>query len=362
MAYRGTITSLTPEQQKEFDATPKGIERQIFLEMLEIQRDFEEEERNKEAAPEVTDSQQVADEVKEEQPEPEQKAQESTPAAQEDQQDETATVEYWKKQAENLKKRQRDAESHLTPVMQQNAELRKEKQAIMERFEKLEAELSSVKNSQVVHVKDEEEDELESSYPEVSRLVAKKTVALEQKIRQELEARMSLVKEKDAEREIEVASRKRQDYAADHFARVKSIHPDAEDFVSEDKLGAALVEWAKTQPPMVLRTIEDPLSHDPLDVSFVITQFKNATKMNVQQPKQVKRPALGDIVTKAVSSPTRIAEPEAAIAPYPASFTEDDFNELLVKINNIHRRDDKKLDAAMDEAIARWAVTLESRS
>lgn len=276
-------------------------------------------------------------------------------------------VEYWKQQAETWKKRKGDADRALTPAQQEAARLRKAQDELTHKYDER---LSSIETllKQMVQAKSvlpvdlDPMDEVDSQYPDIARKIKATALlsaqSVEERLRKEMEERTRQIEERSKRIEEASVQERQHLYAESHFAQLKAIHKDAEDFFSETKLGPALVEWAKTQPPALQNVIQYPLDHTPQDVGYVISQFKNATRYAA--PKPVK-PSLGDLAVKA-NSATQVKLPDPELDVFPSNVTEKDIDAQMRKLNNLYKTDPKKLSESMDELIAKWERTVIKRN
>jgi hypothetical protein len=274
---------------------------------------------------------------------------------------ENKDVEFWKKQAETWKKRKGDADRQLTPSQQEAARLRKEAEEARVKYEERLANMESLlkqlaDNKTRKSVELDPDDEVDSNYPDIARKIRATTSELEERIRREQDERIRKIEERN--RQFEQASEESQKavYAQSHFAQLKAIHPDAEDFIS-DKLGPALVEWAKTQPEELMDAILNPLAHTPQYVGYVITQFKNVTRYT---PPSAKKPSLGDLATRVTSS-TQVKQPDSDPDVFPKEFTEKNLDLEMRKINNLYKTQPAVMNKAIDDLIAKYERTLNQR-
>lgn len=276
-------------------------------------------------------------------------------------------IEYWKKQAETWKKRKGDADRALTPAQQEASRLRKAQDELTQKYDER---LSSIETllKQMVQTKSQPNveldpmDEIDSQYPDIARKIKATALisaqSVEERLRKEMDERTRQIEERSKRMEEESVQERQKLYAESHFAQLKAIHKDAEDFFSETKLGPALVEWVKTQPPALQSVVQYPLDHTPQDVGYVISQFKNATRYT--PPKPVK-PSLGDLAVKA-NSTTQVRQPDPEPDVFPSNFTEKDIDAQMRRLNNLFKNDPKKMDEAMDALIAKWERTVTKRN
>jgi hypothetical protein len=269
-------------------------------------------------------------------------------------------VEFWKKQAETWKKRKGDADRALTPAQMEAAQLRKQQEdsikGLEDRFSSLEKLIQGLANRPRA-VELDPDDEVDANYPDISRKIKATASSLAETLRKENAEQLRLIDERTKKYEQDGEAGRREVYAQSHFAQLKGIHSDAEDFLSE-KLGPALVEWVKTQPSELQDAIINPLSHTPQYVGYVITQFKNATKYT---PPAAHKPSLGDLATRAIST-TQVKPPDAEPDVFPPNVTEKDINAQMRNLNNLFKRDPEKLDKVLEELIAKWDRTLTKRN
>lgn len=265
--------------------------------------------------------------------------------------EEVQDVEYWKKQAEVWKKRKADADRALTPAQQEAARLRKEEKEKEDALAQLRNEIESLKQErtrqEVPDSDDLIDEEFESNYPDIApkmkaiaKMAKQRTAQAEAKAK-ELEDRIAQIKKEDEER-------KAAEYAERHFAELKRMVPDLDDFVNPEKLGTPLVAWGQAQPEYIQGVIETPLAYKPQDVAHVINLFKSSTGMLTAKPAGTKKPTLGDIVTKAVSAPPSI--PDVQEQEYLSDEEMNKFDEL------VHRH--SKDAVYVDNLIKKYEATL----
>jgi len=275
-------------------------------------------------------------------------------------------VDYWRQLAEKneqeketWKKRKGDADRALTPAQQEAARLRKESEKYEERLanmEKLLQQLAETKSRQTVEL--DPDDDVDTSYPDIARKIKQTTNALEDKLRKENEERIKAIEERNNRFEQENNEREQRMYADAHFVAVLAIHKDASDFFSPDKLGPAIVEWAKTQPEEIMDAITSPLSATPKYVAYIISQFKQATRY---APPPAIKPGLGDLATK-VASVTQVKQPDASPDVFPSDYTEKQLDLDMRKVNNMYKSQPDVMNKALDDLINKYERTLINRS
>ena len=349
----------TPEQVKEIEDMSSFQERQNALDLMELE--YNEAQGSlpddESATPEVK----VKEEVSIPQPSPvepvQPTAEEPAKHLSDDKPSDERDVEYWKKQAETWKKRKGDSDRALTPAQQEAARLKKDQADSQAKYEerlaRMEALLEKAVAQKSAPVDFEPEDEFDTEYADVSRKIKQVTRLSEERIKADYEAKIRAIEERSRKSEAQMEEESRRAYSDSHFAQVKAIHSDAEDFFSDDKLGPALVEWAKTQPNELYEAITNPLGHTPQYVAYVISQFKNVTRYTAPQ---AKKPSLGDIATKAgIATQPRMPEVEAGI--FKDSYTGKEFDADLLYLNN-HYNDPVERNKKMDELENKYERTL----
>lgn len=293
-------------------------------------------------------------------------------------QDDTQSVEYWQKVAQELaekaekeeeeakrwKQRKSDADRHLEPVQQENAKLRKENSALSDKLDRLEAMLEKLSantapQKPVVFI--DPNDEFAQNYGEIAERLEIVKAQLREEMRSEFKSTISPLQDKLSHQER--ASEQEQEKArqAAHYMTVKTQHPDIEDFIGQ-KYGPALLAWGQTQAPIVGRILSNPYGYEPEDLCDVLTRFKVSSGLT----KQAKSPSHADIASK-VNSHTNVAQP-----PLPADVFGDDFGEkeLNAQLAMINRRTfdsgspvtNRELQQkAMDDLLTKWERTLNKR-
>ena len=264
-------------------------------------------------------------------------------------------------EADNWKKRKSDADRHLEPVQQENAHLRKEVGALSEELKEIK-ELLKANRSHAPVVLDEN-DEFVQNYGDVAQYVARREAQLRDEILKELRGEVSPLKEKLTFQERLTTDEQNRAREMSHYASVKALHPDIDDFLPNGKYGPALAEWANTQPPMIGRVMGDPMAFAPEDVADVVARFKSAARLS----KQTKTPSPADIASK-VNSHTNVAPPPVPPDVFEDYFGNKDINSLMGRINRQvfdHADPVKNMELkmkAMEEAEAKWERTLKLRS
>lgn len=250
-------------------------------------------------------------------------------------------IERLKKEAETWKKRKADADKHLTPVQQENADLKKRMEAMAssEALEEMKAQVRELKEMLVTMQQKPSapaaeidiDPEFAETYPDIAAKLRETAAKVEQRLRNEYEGKFKEFDTKVSASEKQAEEAKARAYAEMHFAEVKRHHADIEDFIS-DKYGPALSVWAETQAPIVAAVVANPLQFTPKDVAHVVSMFKTATGY-----KQPKAPALGDLAVK-LNAPSSVAEPVQEDV-----LTDEEFNNFD-ELSRRFSRDPKKME------------------
>lgn len=223
------------------------------------------------------------------------------------------TLDYWKQEADKWKKRKADADRALSPAQQKAAKAKKELDtkevewksialSLQEKFDALEKKLAQPVVNSPAH-DSYVSPEFEENYGEIASEMKRMTGGMEERFQKVVDARFSAIEERN--KQIEMDQLRVQDgaYATSHYAQLKALHPDIDDFVNPDKKGTQLFDWATEQPPYVRDIVINPLNYTPLDVSDVLNRFKKGNEV------VTKKPSLGDVMVKAHSTPN-IPQPE----------------------------------------------------
>ena len=227
---------------------------------------------------------------------------------------EVKDIEYWKAEAERNAKRRKDGERGLHEALAAKSHLSQELEATKQKVDEvssLKAELEAIKSlliskaepTRTTAVSDFSLDpEFEETYPDIAQSIKKATAS----VKSEYEKRLEDINRKFEEDRKRVEEQEAKAFEARHFAEVKRLHPDAEDFIGE-KYGPALMQWIQTKPPVFAQVVSNPLNFTPQDVASIIAEFKKETGFNTASPK----PASGDIgfkagKTQAIAQPSTI--------------------------------------------------------
>jgi hypothetical protein len=320
---------LTPEQQAIYDKMVSFKEKESYLEECQLEAAFygdPEPSPVSEPAPPVVEPEAVKPEPekKDEVPEPI-----APPIADTDDTD-------WKQEAEVWKKRKADADRALTPIQQENAKLKKERESQSAEL----AELKSMLEDRFAELKkqtkpdESPEDDFALTYPDVAERIARAKREMKGEVDKELNERLRKIEEADRRRNESHEAERLEAYRVKHEARVKSKHPDVADYFDPEKKAPALVEWAKTQPPMIGQVLNQPLNYTPEDVIFALDSFKQSLKS-----PEPKTPTLGDRVQAAKSIPSIATPVEDDL------FSEDEMTDKHIEtLMRQHRLDPKELD------------------
>lgn len=254
-------------------------------------------------------------------------------------------IEYWKKkaleaekEAEIAEKRRRDSESHLTPVQQEAAKLRKENSALEDKIQELSAKLDSLAGT-ISKSKNfaPESDILDTDFPDVAEGLNNRLARLKQELKEEAirEAREAILKD-TVSRDDFKSLKSRLEEEADaaearrHFLDVKSLHDDAGAFFDKDALRPAFAEWAKTQSPEYENVVNFPRSFTPRFVASVIAQFKK----DVGMVREAAKPSLGDRVARATPAPNVTPDKPKEAEEFLSDEQLNGFDELQRKYRN----------------------------
>ena len=354
----------TPEQFAELDALKSFQERENLIALWE-------EEAKAFAPPEQPEGKVETAKVDERQvdavqPAADQPAVETAIATPTNQQvaneDAVKGVDYYlnlarqrEEEAAKWEKRKSDGDRYIKQLEQDRLAIQKERDAIVLKIDSLEQLVKTLSENKIVQ--QEPEDEIDTSYPEISQKIRKSNAALEARLRRENEERLRVIEERNKRIEAEAEERNKQLAVQTHYMQVKTLHPDVDDFLSPTKLGPALVEWANTQPSIFANIVSNPIAYKAEDVAYVLSQFKTQTGYQA-----VKKPSLGDLATKVTAS-TRVKEADSEPAVFPSNFTEKDLDKLLNKINNEYKgKPRKEYEAAIDDVLAKYEQTIMKRN
>jgi len=352
----------TPEQFAELETLKSFKERENLIALWEeeaaaMATPSQEAGQQSVSVPEVTTTTQAAP--------PAPIVQEPTtvaPQAETSAQEEVKSVDYYLKlakdreeEAKTWEKRKSDGDRYIGQLKEDLSKGQQALAASEARMNALEQTLKTLLERQATG--QENEDEIDTSYPEISQKIKKSNAALETRLRQENEARLKAIEERNKQLEAEQTERNRKMFAQNHYNQVKMAHSDIDDFLDPQKLGPALVEWAKTRPVEILNAVNNALDYSPEYVADIISQFKDHTGYRAP-----KKPSLGDLAVRATSVP-QIREPEPELDVFPPDFTEVDLDKLMRKLNNDMRgRSRNDFEAAMDTVIAKFERTLQKRN
>lgn len=228
-------------------------------------------------------------------------------------------------EAENWKKRRKDAERGLHESLQEKAELKKQLEALQQEIESLKTSRTSMPDHEVDDLWAGYDDIKKAFHADLERRLPKSDPRIEQALR-ELEEQKALVKQQEQERRMQ-----------EHYARVASIHPDAADFFNPDsEKSKILLGWAINQAPEYQEAAENPGAHSE---QFVIRML-NELKRDLGMTKKAEKPALGDIAVQKSSTSKPAAKVDADI------FSEQELGSMKDLIAQ-NRRDPEKLREIM---------------
>lgn len=187
----------------------------------------------------------------------------------------------YKEDAEQWKKRRKDAEKGLTEMGQERAELKKQVDELRTQIEALKAQPTVSTESPLDW----------EGFDDIGNKVEQRLGMLENRLESKLQETMRLLEqEREKAKEIEFRTK-----AEEHYAKVASVHSDASDFFNpEHEMNAVLLGWAQTQAPEYLETVENPISRSPQFVSRMLSELKRDLGMT----KAKAKPDLGDIAVK----------------------------------------------------------------
>lgn len=261
------------------------------------------------------------------------------------------TVDYWKQEADKWKKRKADADRALSPAQQKAAKVSKELKTKEDEWktialglqEKLEALERKLEQAPVNKPVDDSivSPEFEAEYGDIAAEMKRVAGALGKRQQTDLERRLAAIEERNRQLEQQQLIDQDGAYAASHYAQLKALQPDVDDFVNPAKKGTQFIEWATKQPPYIQDIAFNPLNHTPLDVSDVLTRFKTANNI------VTKKPSLGDVVVRANSVPN-IPEPQEE--QYLSDHELKNFDRLM--------RDNRMNPGKMDELVRKYEATL----
>ena len=262
------------------------------------------------------------------------------------------TVDYWKQEADKWKKRKADADRALSPAQQKAAKVSKELKtkedewktialSLQQKLEALEQKLEQAPVNKPVYDDSIVSPEFEAEYGDIAAEMKRVAGTLGKRQQTELERRLAVIEERN--RQLEQQQLMDQDgaYAASHYAQLKALQPDVDDFVNPNKKGTQFIEWATKQPPYIQDIAFNPLNHTPLDVSDVLNRFKSANNI------VTKKPSLGDVAVKANSVPN-IPEPQEE--QFLSDYELKNFDSLM--------RQHKMNPSKMDELVKKYEATL----
>jgi hypothetical protein len=262
------------------------------------------------------------------------------------------TVDYWKQEADKWKKRKADADRALSPAQQKAAKVSKELKtkedewktialSLQQKLEALEQKLEQAPVNKPVVDDSIVSPEFEAEYGDIAAEMKRVAGTLGKRQQTELERRLAAIEERNRQLEQEQLMAQDGAYAASHYAQLKALQPDVDDFVNPNKKGTQFIEWATKQPPYIQDIAFNPLNHTPLDVSDVLNRFKSANNI------VTKKPSLGDVVVKANSVPN-IPEPQEE--QFLSDYELKNFDSLM--------RQHRMNPAKMDELVKKYEATL----
>jgi len=262
------------------------------------------------------------------------------------------TLDYWKAEAEKWKKRKGDADRALSPAQQKAASMKKELKTKEEEWKEialsLKADLEELKKGlqrEPVHTPAFDDSlispEFEESYGDIAAELKREAGNLTKRTDTTLESRLAAIEERNKQLEREQLLAQDTSYTANHYAQLKALHPDIDDFIDPNKKGTQLFDWASNKPSYVKDVVLNPLNYTPGDVSDVLNRFKK------DKGVITKKPSLGDVMVKANSVPN-IQQPQEE--EYLSDYEMKNFDSLM-RTNN---RDSKKID----ELVRKYEATL----
>ena len=262
------------------------------------------------------------------------------------------TLEYWKQEAENWKKRKSDGDRALGPAQQKAAKAKKELQGkedewksialtLQEKLVAIEKRLEQSPIQKPAQYDSVISPEFEETYSDIASEMKRVNGTMEERFQKVMDSRFAAIEERN--RMMETEQLKAQDgaYAASHYSQLKALHQDIEDFLPGTTKGTQLFEWATKQAPYVLDVVHNPLNYTPLDVSDVLNRFKSGNNV------VTKKPSLGDVMVRANSVPN-IPDPEET--KYLSDYEVKNIDELMRR----YRKEPEK----MDDLIRRYEATL----
>ena len=187
----------------------------------------------------------------------------------------------YKEEAEQWKKRRKDAEKGLTEMGQERAELKKQ-------VDELRSQIESLKIQPTISTESPLDWE---GFDDIGNKVEQRLGLLKNEMETKLQETMRLLEqERQKAKDIEFRTK-----AEEHYAKVASVHPDASDFFNpEHEMNAVLLGWAQTQAPEYLEAVENPVGRSPQFVSRMLSELKR----DIGMTKTKAKPDLGDIAVK----------------------------------------------------------------
>lgn len=317
-------------------------ERENATELMEL-----EAEMNPPPEPSIPEASPIPEVTPEPVPTPEpEPVVEETPELSQD------TVDYWKLEAEKWKKRKSDADRALTPSQQKAASAKKELKtkedewktiaiSLQEKLESIEKRLEQAPVQKPVNDDSFVSAEFEENYGDIASEIKRVASTLSARQRDEMESRLAAIEAHTKKQEIEQLTAQDGAYAASHYAQLKALQPDINDFIDPAKKGTQLFDWANKQPTYVRDVVTNPLNYSPIDVSDVLNRFKQENNI------VTKKPSLGDVMVRANSTPN-IPPPQED--EYLSDYELKNFDSLM--------RANKMDSDKMTELIRRYEATL----
>lgn len=217
-------------------------------------------------------------------------------------------VQKAQKEADSWKKRAADAQSALTPKLQENAELKKENNKLEEEISLLREEFKNFASKMQSQVQPEshQNDSDDDPFPELTALKSENAaLRAEMKLlREEFSNKLTPIEKTSQEAKARLEQELKLAQEAKHFAEVSSIHPDAGDYFNSQKKGDAFYAWALELPEYKKKVVLDPALYHPTDVADIISEFKSA----VETKKPSVKPSLGDMASRIKVSPPAVEE------------------------------------------------------
>lgn len=272
--------------------------------------------------------------AKEEPPKEEKTVKPKRPSLQED------PAAYWKHEAEVAARRKADADRTLTPVQQENAELRRRLQELENRtrsndeIASLRQQLDDIKKSlqtsptsvqaQSVIAEDEaleqERQILRSQLPEAARLTDLETERLRRSQQErDKEMQAQIAKLQEAKRDLDNAKEESvyKERVSNHRAVVLDKHPDIDEIYKH--ASDQLMEWAGNESQTYLDAVTHPINFDARFFSKVIADFKKHIGAIPDEVPAPRKPSGGDLAVK-----IRTAAPPAAEGKEDMEFLTDE--------------------------------------